>query len=262
MPDDEKSVVDRDRSRHWPPKNVKDAAAWDQYWQNQVDDKVAGFHDLFLRDESLVRLMIAFGGQTVLCAGNGLSIEPHVLSYAGFKVTAADLSVRATQLQQNWQPGPKFLKNHLYGHISSRIIIRRSFSNTVRQLGWLISDVKKHTLNPVKRKGGSLKFLAGDLLDPEFCAGPFDTVIERRTVQLYSGTERDRILERLTSRLAPKGAFVSHCHMGWWRPGEPRIHPFKQWFQDNGFTIIHPGANIAAIPKSSGRMAMFSISTG
>ena len=261
MPDDETITVDSDRPRHWPPKNVKDAVAWDQYWQNEVDDKVAGFHDLFLRDESLVRLMIAFGAQTVLCAGNGLSVEPHVLSYAGFKVTAADLSVRATQLQQNWQPGPKFLKNHLYGHISSRIIIRRSFSNTVRQLAWLISDVKKHTLNPVKRKGGSLKFLAGDLLDPEFCAGPFDTVIERRTVQLYCNEERNKILERLAARLTPQGIFVSHCHMGWWKPGQLRTHPCTQWFHEQGFKI-NPRSDYAEVAKNPGRIAVLSVTTG
>lgn len=244
-----------------PPKNVLDEAAWDRFWKNQVDHKVAGFHDMFLRDESLARLMIALGMRTVLCAGNGISIEPHVLAYAGFAVTAADLSVWATECGQNWRPQSKFLKGSLYGHISFRPFWL-SPSYAVRKLGWLISDINKHLFNRVRRKGGTLKFLAGDLLNPEFCPGPFDAVVERRTVQLYSGAERDRILERLAARLAPQGIFVSHCHLGWWRPGEPRIHPFKQWFQENGFTIIPPRADNAAVPTTSGRTAMLSISTG
>jgi len=266
MPDEEAERLDEIDSPDdldWlrPPKNVLDAGAWDRYWKNQVDHKVAGFYDMFLEDESLARLMIALGMQTVLCAGNGLSIEPHVLAYAGFKVTAADLSVWASQCGQHWRPQSKFLKDHLYGSISLRPFWL-SPSYAVRKLRWLIRDINKHLLNPVKCKGGTLKFLTGDLLNPEFCPGPFDTVIERCTAQLYSGAERNRILERLTARLAPQGVFVSHCHMGWWRPGEPRTHLFKQWFQENGFTIIHPGSNYAVVPKKSGRIAVLSISTG
>lgn len=266
MPDEKAAnldVIHRPVKLNWlrPPTNVNDAAAWDRYWQDQVDHRVSSFHDMFLRDERLVRFMTALESQSVLCAGNGLSIEPYVLAYAGFQVTAVDLSVWATQLQQNWQPRSKSLKNHLYGRISSRIIIRRSFSNTVRQLGWLLSDVKKHILNPVKRKGGTLKFLAGDLLDPEFCEGPFDTVIERRTVQLYSGAERDRILERLTTRLAPQGIFVSHCHMGWWRPGQPRTHPCEQWFHEHGFKV-NPSLHYSQFTKNPERIAVLTISTG
>ena len=244
-----------------PPINVKDGPAWDRYWQDQMKHGVAGFNDMFLKDESLVRFMIALGAESVLCAGNGLSIEPHVLAYAGFKVTAADLSSWATECGQNWRPRPKFLKHSLYGPIFFRPIFWHSFSNTMRRLGWLISNVNKHILNPVKRKGGTLKFLPGDLLDPEFCQGPFDTVIERCTAQLYSDEERNKILERLTARLAPQGIFVSHCHMGWWRPGQPRTHPFGQWFHEHGFKV-NPALRPADISKNSERVALLSVSTG
>lgn len=217
---------------------------------------------MFLRDESLVRLMIAFGARTVLCAGNGLSLEPHVLSYAGFEVTAADLSSWATEYMQHCHPASNFLKRRLYGSISFRSVrLYSSLRGKLRHLGWEFNDLRKHLFNPLKCKGGTLEFLAGDLLDPEFCPGTFDVIIERRTVQLYSPADCDRILERLTARLAPRGIFLSHCHMGWWRPGEPRTHPLEQWFHDHGF-VVNPRSDYADIAKSSGRVAVLFISTG
>jgi len=108
-----------------------------------------------------------------------------------------------------------------------------------------------------------LSFLSGDLLDPSFCEGPFDVVIERRTVQLFSSSERDKILERLSARLNPNGIFVSHCHMGWWRPGDPEEHMFESWFREHGFPIHMERMDRSDRPqKNSGRIALLSYSTG
>ena len=46
----------------------------------------------------LVQVMRDHGLQTVLCAGNGISHEPHRLAAAGFDVTALDISRVAVNL--------------------------------------------------------------------------------------------------------------------------------------------------------------------
>ena len=105
--------------------------------------------------------------------------------------------------------------------------------------------------------------LAGDLLNPDFCKGPFDVVIERRMVQLFSEKERAEVLENLTARLNPGGIFVSHCHMGWWRPGMSREHLFASWFREHGFEIggWRSRDNVQA-SRDSMPIAFLSVSTG
>ena len=42
--------------------------------------------------------------RTILCAGNGLSMEPHALAAAGFDVTAVGLSEWATEFMKKVRP--------------------------------------------------------------------------------------------------------------------------------------------------------------
>jgi hypothetical protein len=115
----------------------------------------------------------------------------------GFDVTALDLSLRATE-----------------------------FGRTLE----FVSDLRMH-----RSEGGSaaavspatLTYIAGDLLDPAVCPGPFDCIIERRTVQLLP--DREFALDRLAARLAPKGLLISHVHDGAWRPGASREHFAEDW---------------------------------
>jgi hypothetical protein len=269
MPDNEEPAdledLDELDELDWlrPPEDVHDAAGWNRYWKAQVDHAVAGFHDMFLQEEGLARLMAARGLESVLCAGNGVSLQPHALAYAGFNVTAADLSTWAIELIRDLRPDSKYLKKLLYGSIFFRPIFWRSMPETCRRLGWLFVNVQKHLFNPLRHGGGTLEFLSGDLLDPGLCKGPFDVVIERCMVQLFSGAERDEILEKLTARLSPTGIFVSHCHMGWWRPGTPRDHILEAWFREHGFKIIEDSLrSLDELSKIPGRIAMLSVSTG
>src|SRR5689334_5113551 len=83
----------------FPPDEVHDAARWDEYWKRQLADRfVLGFIDMCCNDEALVRAMHQEGMQSVLCVGSGLSLEPHALIEAGFRVTALDLSPLATRV--------------------------------------------------------------------------------------------------------------------------------------------------------------------
>ena len=91
----------------------------------------------------------------------------------------------------------------------------------------------------------------------ELCRGPFDVVIERRTVQLFPPAEQPATRDRLAARLAPDGLLISHQHMGRWKPGEPRTHFAQAWAADRGFSI--QGFRLA---NDTGRTARLVFTTG
>ena len=75
----------------------------------------------------------------------------------------------------------------------------------------------------------TVECVAGDLTNPSVCPGPFDVVVERRTIQLFDDVARDDALVAVTARLAPRGLFVtpdnqrssigngeSRSSLGWW----------------------------------------------
>jgi hypothetical protein len=114
------------------------------------------------------------------------------LAAAGFDVTALDLSPFATEAAKAAVPPDDYLVNLLEGR----------------------------SLSP----NGRLDFVVGDLSDASVCPGPFDVVIERRTLQLYPQHSRPSALLAVADRLAPRGIFSSHAHDGGWRPPAPRTH--------------------------------------
>jgi len=118
--------------------------------------------------------------KSVLCLGNGPSLEPHALAYAGFKVVALDISPLATEIASAWTPSPKML---------ARAVGGRS-----------------------KGRGGSVTLVTGDLRDPGVCPGPFDVIIERRTLQLFHEEELPGAMKAVADRLASPGIFLSHSH--------------------------------------------------
>jgi len=205
--------------------------------------------------------MVKLGLRTVLCAGNGVSLEAHALSYAGFQVIAADLSAWATEFNRRRRPKPAVLRSLLRRPVFFRSIFRRSIRETCLRLGWLAKNVAKSVL-PVRRSGGQVEFLAGDLLDAKFCRGPFDVIIERRTAQLFCGNEGNEMLEMLATRLKPTGIFVSHCHMGWWKHGTPRDHLLESWFRQHGFIVSRGWKDVAGGQQNTAPIALLSLSTG
>jgi hypothetical protein len=197
---------DDDLSWLQPPPDGSNAAAWDRYWQAQAahGNITSGFNDMMASDPTLPALMRRRGVRTVLCAGNGLSAEPHVLSRMGFEVTALDLSPWVTEAAMKLGCGPE--------HPMHR------------------SEATAAHAAPV----GEPTYVMGDLLDATVCSGTFDCVIERRTAQLVP--DRDTAFDRLAARLAAKGLLVSHFHDGAWRPGKPLDHPAKRWASGHGFS--------------------------
>jgi SAM-dependent methyltransferase len=210
-----------------PPRDVHDGAAWDRYWQHDAEEGLSPlWGDLFCRNGPLIRCLNERGARTVLCAGNGVSQEPRGLAAAGFEVTAMDLSPVALQLAETWQLSPEELDRLCPGEL--------------------------------RANGGSVKFVAGDILDRSVCPGPFDAIVERRMLQLFPEAERGAALDGLASRLQPSGLFLSHCHDGRSRPPNKPVHHVERFFRERGWVISESREK----GDRQGRMAWLFISTG
>src|SRR5947209_637971 len=153
---------------------AKDAGFWDVWWRDRLSRQGDSsmfpcFQSPLGRDprslfwlvnsaDLLATVMAEHGLRTILCAGNGVSQEPRSLAACGFDVTALDISPIAVSCAEAYRVDPESL-----GHFCRPAL---------------------------HRPGGRLQFVLGDLLDPAVCPGPFDVVIERRTIQWFA--EQDR----------------------------------------------------------------------
>jgi hypothetical protein len=101
-----------------PPRTLVDPAPWDKYWHEQLSHGVAGFVHLFVDDGELVDAMRANGLRSGLCVGNGISLEPHALAWAGLEVTALDISPLAVKVASEQAPPDDFLAGLVGGRSS------------------------------------------------------------------------------------------------------------------------------------------------
>ncbi len=141
----------------------------------------------------------------MLCAGSGISQEPRALAQAGFQVVALDFSARAIEIASGFEFPAKAFDFYC--------------DPTMR------------------RSGGKVDFVVGDILDSTVCAGPFDVIIERRTAQLFSNENIGALLDSLAGRLGHDGIFFSHSHDSAWRPPRKPRHFTESWFRNAGWTI-------------------------
>jgi 2-polyprenyl-3-methyl-5-hydroxy-6-metoxy-1,4-benzoquinol methylase len=207
-----------------PPKNLRDASAWDQYhYQHLSHGFGPRLTDMFCNDRELVTAMQGLQARTVLCAGNGLSLEPLALAAAGFTVTALDLSARALHVVAHVPPSANYTDTFL----------------APQQL----------------RPGGTVEWIAGDIVDPACCPGPFDLIIERRTAQNYP--QLAEILTPLIGRLSADGVLFTHCHDGGCRPPARPRHCVGDWLKEHGWRFWKGNG-----PKPSGRVAWLHSTTG
>ncbi len=210
-----------------PPSTTRDPAAWDQYWSEQVAHGLAPpLFDMFCDDTELVEFMNRHVMTRVFCAGCGMSQEPRVLAEAGLQVVALDISPVALRLAQTWDPRP---------------------------------GESERMLNPsLRRPGGTLEYVVGSIVDPSLCRGPFDLIIERRTLQVFAPDERQAALDALAIRLEDGGTLLSHCHDGAWRPPAKPFHAMEALIQNSDWAIL-TGPSVAK-PKT--RSALLVRSTG
>jgi len=197
--------VGRDDDFSWmfPPSTVVDPEAWDQYWHDQLSHGVAEFVHLLVADGDLVDPMRANRLRTVLCVGNGISQEPRALAWAGFDVTAMDLSPLATEVARSAEPPDELLRELVTGRSGG--------------------------------PNGRLEYVVGDLCDPSCCAGPYDVVIDRRTLQLFADENRAKAIQAVANRLGSRGIFFSQSNDGGWKSPVPGLHAAESWFRAEGW---------------------------
>lgn len=231
-----------------PPANVRDAAGWDTYWRNHLKFGMEeqALMDHMASDKSLPPFLDGRGARTILCVGNGFSYEAISLAILGFEVTALDISRVPMEVIEATLRDPQHPLRQMVG-----FSLREDGAWTLEKAvdPALGAPLHKSSGFP-PRAGGSLILATGDLMDPEICRGPFDVVIERRTVQLFRDGAQEA-LDHLTRRLATPGTFVSHNHDGGWRPGKPRVHHAEEWLRSHGFEFptTREGQEVAHAPR-------------
>lgn len=89
-----------------------------------------------------------------------------------------------------------------------------------------------------------MEFVAGDLRDRTVCAGPFDVVIERRTVQHFAESDRANALAALAGRLRDRGILLSECcddpfppDLGRSQHASGYFHASESWCRAQRWTI-------------------------
>lgn len=214
------------------PGDVHDKTGWDNYWRKQweVGAFEQGFADMMASDAELIPLLDRRNVKKVLCVGVGFSQEALALALHGFDVTALDISeLPVRRIHTVVLSGPIRL---LPG-----FEIREDHTMVLPELADSESLPMIHrSPDRPPRGGGSLLAVIGDLTDDGVCPGPFDALIERRTVQLFPAAERDAALDKLAERLAPRALFVSQEHRGAWGQGEAMEHFASKWIAQSGFT--------------------------
>jgi hypothetical protein len=220
---------------------TKDAGFWDEWWRDRLANGSAelfpcfesplgrdprSLYKLVNGDDLLATVMSEHGLRTILCAGNGVSQEPRALAAAGFDFTALDISPVAVSYAIAYQADS-------------------------RDLGYFC-DPKLH------RPGGRVKLVVGDLLDVTVCPGPFDVVIERRTVQWFAEQERAAALSALAGRLNQVGIFMTQClddafpmELGWSQHRSGFFHASESWFREHAWVTCDEVAR----PPLTGRVA-------
>jgi hypothetical protein len=240
------------------PQDMHDRAAWDTYWDNQliVGTIQQSFSDWMSSSERLPALLATRGARTILCAGNGLSTEPISLALMGFEVTALDISEVPGQAFANALQNPGHAFRQIPGCDLRDGILR--FTGTGPIDPRHCPDIHRSDDYP-PRRGGSLQFRTGDLTDPTICPGPYDVVIQRRTLQLFPKDEQFMALERLVGRLGTPGTLVTHRHVGSLQ-ASASAPPIADWLISLGFVL--QGASDAEQRRTARRLACVHITSG
>jgi hypothetical protein len=167
------------------PGDINSAKEWDLYWLCRRDMPSPG--ELQTRcDREWLRVFRERGYRSILFAANGLSQEPQFFAYAGFQTVALELSEVATELART---------------------ARWKEQTLLRSFG--VSSLEKESfLRDMVCFGGSASYEAGSLFAEDVCEGPFDVIIVRRTLQLFSSARLRLALQALRKRLSDTGTLI------------------------------------------------------
>lgn len=154
---------------------------WSKYWQSRISGNNAdGKFFYFEITDDIVPVLRKLGLRKILCVGNGVSLEPLALAYAGFDVDVIDISQEAID----------FISNYKLSE----------------------SDIKRFYTQDQQQPGGTINYIVGDFTDRSICPGPYDVIITRRTLQYFTRSNFLGVLDLLIEKLTDEGIFVNHTH--------------------------------------------------
>ncbi len=197
-----------------PPGDWNDAAGWDAYWRFELRGfvppirtkrPIAGSTWHEFRDGKLVPVRTFVGSDhlltppgdvaifrsilaldrpvSVLVVGNGPSLLPAALAHAGHRVSVIDLSKVVIA----------FLST--LGAPRDQLEVFFVASATAGEFD----------LEAVRRPGGSLELLLGDIRSPTLANEDFQVIVATRSVQGYVGYDLEDCLDAISRRLTPEG---------------------------------------------------------
>lgn len=170
--------------------------AWDQFWVLNADEPDYGSGSTGF----LLPCLLSRNVLTVLCVGNGVSLEAHALVHAGFLVEVLDISAEANRMLREVSPSSQRLERILGGQYA--------------------------------RQGGRMVIHTGDFRTPSLCPGPFDVVIARRILQYFPAENLGLVLQALQARLTPAGLLVLES-----QNARDTRKSYIEWFRGQGFAV-------------------------
>jgi SAM-dependent methyltransferase len=207
--------MEQDDAFRGTPWNVKPTEEWNRpaYW-------AAFYRDLLAKADSwergqavhrqvdfLISVLTHAGElprsspQTLLDAGCGVALIPHVLAFWGFQVTAVDSSPAATEVASSHRPGEEELALcvPIWEPCADMPGAYRLVEDPARSL---------QRLGSFRAPGGSVTFLAADWFSPELRPGAFGVVHCRNSLRCSTKPYWRASLHRFHELLAPGGLLL------------------------------------------------------
>jgi hypothetical protein len=187
------------------PRAWSDSEGWDAYWRAVIADEFersdkagALWRDPFV--QQFLPLLRERGTCRLLFAGNGISLEPHVLAHCGFDVTAVEVSPAACAFVREYQLTPPQM-----GHFLPAYRPKTELGGL--QINAYDPAASLDRVRDEHRPGGRLEVLAEDLLrwSPD---QHFDVVYAERSVQGFPGEVQRGLAQRFFDWLSPGGIAV------------------------------------------------------
>jgi hypothetical protein len=93
------------------PQDWGDLSGWERYWQETLaNDFFRDYDSIGFAGGKLLHYIRGWRkGLRLLCAGNGISLEPYALAHLGFQVVVVDISSTACEFVRQAQPTPELL---------------------------------------------------------------------------------------------------------------------------------------------------------
>lgn len=198
--------------------NASDADGWNLFWKYIISNNQFYYNDFFCSMFSdyhkLVPLFKKHGYKTILCAGNGISLEPYFFANEEFSVTALDISSEANKFLANFPLNPSDLRG----------FYQENYPGNKEPAG----NFYQEEISKIK----SVKLVTGDIFNSDCCPGPFDVIITRKTLQCFWGKSGEKTFEgmqALLARLSPHGLLYVHTHNT-----DPWNDAMIEWVQSQG----------------------------